>query len=139
MIILDTNVISEMMRALPEQRVMDWQDRQEINAVFLTAISKAELQYGIAVMPVGRRRTLLADSLQATLTEDFGGRILPFDGEAAEAYADIRANRRAIGRPIKEMDAQIAAIAAVQGAKIATRNVKDFDDCGIAILNPWLS
>ena len=108
-----------------------------MDAVFLTAISEAELRYGIAIMPGGRRKTLLADSLEATLADDFGGRILPFESEAAEAYAFLRANRRASGRPIKEMDAQIAAIAAAYGAEIATRNVKDFDDCGITIFNPW--
>ncbi|MCE7027560.1 type II toxin-antitoxin system VapC family toxin [Jiella avicenniae] len=137
MIILDTNVVSEMMSPLPEQRVTDWLNQQDIDAVFLTAISEAELRYGIAILPDGRRKTLLANSLDATLAEDFGGRILPFDRAAAEAYALIRANRRAIGRPVKELDAQIAAIAAAHGAGIATRNVKDFDDCGVTVVNPW--
>ncbi|NDW06037.1 type II toxin-antitoxin system VapC family toxin [Jiella pacifica] len=137
MIILDTNVISEVMRPLPERRVVDWLDQQNMDAVFLTAISEAELQYGIAIMPRGRRKNLLAESLEATLVEDFGGRILPFDSKAAQAYAFLRAKRRATGRPIKEMDTQIAAIAATRGAEIATRNVRDFDDCGITIFNPW--
>lgn len=138
MIILDTNVASEMMRPIPERRVIRWLDQQDMDAVFLTAISEAELRYGIAIMPNGRRKKLLADSLAATLSEDFGSRILPFGKKAAEAYAVIRSKRRAIGRPIKEMDAQIAAIAASHGANIATRNVKDFDDCGVTVIDPWL-
>ena len=96
-----------------------------------------ELRYGIVIMPSGRRRCQLANALETMLREDFSGRILPFDTDAASECATIRAERRQIGRPIELADAQIASIARSRGAKLATRNEKDFHNCGITVLNPW--
>jgi predicted nucleic acid-binding protein len=137
MIILDTNVISELLRPAPEPRVEQWLSAQDGLNVYLTAISEAELRYGLAIMGNGKRRAALVDAVDRILREDLAGRILPFDSNAAQSYADIAAHRRAAGRPIAEADCQIAAIARAAGAPVATRNVKDFDGCGVALINPW--
>ncbi len=114
-------------------------DRQLVSALFITAITEAELRYSAAILPAGRRRERLAAEaeIESTLREDFAGRILPFDSAAANAYATIMAGRRAAGRPISQADCQIAAIARARGAPVATRDVADFADCGIKVVNPW--
>ncbi len=137
MIILDTNVVSELMRPSPNPRVEAWVAERAAAGLFLSAISEAELRYGVAVMPAGRRRDAVAAAIEGTLTEDFAGRILPFDSEAAGVYATIAADRRAAGRPISQSDCQIAAIARSRGAAVATRNADDFDGCGITVVDPW--
>jgi len=138
-IVLDTNVISELMRPVPEPAVEIWVGAQTAAGLFISAITEAELRYGLALLPDGRRRERLLAQLEAMLAEDFAGRILPFDSAAAGTYAAIAAARRQTGRPISQADAQIAAIAASRGAAIATRNVSDFIECRIAVLNPWES
>ncbi|MEL7464835.1 MAG: type II toxin-antitoxin system VapC family toxin [Pseudomonadota bacterium] len=137
MIILDTNVVSELLRPAPEARVEAWLAAQDGSAVYLTTVTEAELRYGARIMAKGRRREALAAALDLILDEDFAGRILPFGREAAKIYASIAAERRAAGRPISQFDCQIAAIAQVAGATLATRNVRDFDGCGIGIVDPW--
>ena len=137
MIILDTNVVSELLRATPEPNVEAWLAVQDGSDVYLSAVSEAELRRGVAVMPAGRRRDALAEMLDGVLTEDFRARILPFDSRAAIAYAAIAADRHAAGRPISQFDAQIAAIARASGAAVATRNVRDFEGCGIEVIDPW--
>lgn len=137
MILLDTNVLSELMRPAPAPAVETWVSAQPAAGIFISAITEAELRYGLALLPDGQRRRRLLVQAQAMLAEDFAGRILPFDSAAAEAYAPIAAARRLAGRPISQADAQIAAIAASRGAALATRNVTDFTDCGITILDPW--
>ena len=137
MIILDTNVVSEMLRPQPDAGVAAWLSAQDGAQVHLTAVTEAELRYGIALLPQGRRRDDLAEAMRAILTEVFRNRILPFDSAAADLYAAIGANRRAAGRPISQFDCQIAAIARLHGATLATRNTADFADCGIAIVDPW--
>ena len=137
MILLDTNVISELMRAAPSQAVLDWFGAHEAADLFLSAVTEAELRTGIAILPEGQRRDRLQSALDGMIAEDFPDRVLPFDSAAARAYADIAARRRAAGRPIAEADCQIAAIAMAAGAPVATRNVKDFDGCGVAVINPW--
>lgn len=137
MILLDTNILSELMRRLPEPAVETWIGAQPATAMFISAITEAELRYGLALLPNGHRRQRLLAQLEAMLSEDFAGRILPFDSAAAGAYASIAAARRLAGRPISQADAQIAATAASRGAAIATRNVSDFAECGIAVLDPW--
>jgi len=102
-----------------------------------TTITEGELLYGIELLPEGRRRSLLETLVAGILAEDFAGRILPFDSAAAREYADIAANRRRLGRPISEPDARIAAIARSRGARLATRNVSDFADCGLQLIDPW--
>jgi len=138
MIILDTNIISEFLRASPEPKVEAWLAAQDSAEVYLTTISEAELRYGVAILPEGRRRDALTGALDAILREDFRDRILAFGSVATEAYALIGAERRAAGRPISQFDCQIAAIGRVEGAAVATRNAKDFEGCGIEVINPWI-
>ena len=137
MIVLDTNVVSELIRANPEERVVNWVSAQVGSDLFLTAISEAELLYGIEVLPIGRRRDRLAAETEGMLRHDFAGRILPFDSLAARAFAAISASRRAAGFPISHADCQIAAIARSRGAQVATRDAWGFQGCGIDIINPW--
>lgn len=137
MILLDTNVISELMRAEPSLAVLDWFGAHEAADLFISAVTEAELRTGVAILPEGQRRNGLQSALDGMIEEDFPDRVLPFDSNAARAYADIAARRRAAGRPISEADCQIAAIAVAAGAPVATRNVKDFDGCGVDLINPW--
>lgn len=137
MIIVDTNIVSELLRPTPEPRVEGWLAAQDGFNIYLTAISEAELRYGVAIMGNGKRREALAGAIDRILREDLAGRILAFDSEAAEAYAAIAATRRSAGRPISQADCQIAAIARARGATVATRNTTDFEGCGIELINPW--
>jgi predicted nucleic acid-binding protein len=137
MILLDTNILSELMRAAPEKGVEQWLADQPDASVFISAITEAELRYGVALLPAGKRRSALATVIEDMLGEDFTSRILPFDSAAAVAFAEIAATRRQAGRPIAQADAQIAAIARSRGAALATRNVPDFEGCGIDVVNPW--
>jgi predicted nucleic acid-binding protein len=137
MILLDTNILSELMRPEPEKGVEQWLAEQPDASVFISAITEAELRYGVALLPAGKRRSALATVIEDMLGEDFIGRILPFDSAAAVAFAKIAANRRQAGRIIAQADAQIAAIARSRGAALATRNVQDFQECGVEVINPW--
>ncbi|UYP67444.1 type II toxin-antitoxin system VapC family toxin [Thalassobacter stenotrophicus] len=139
MIIIDTNVICELMRPAPEPKVEHWLSAQNGLNIYLTAISEAELRYGLAIMENGKRRTALVDAVDRILREDLAGRILPFDSDAALSYAIIAAARRAAGRPIAQADCQIAAIARARGATVATRNTPDFEGCEIDLINPWIA
>lgn len=138
MIVLDTNVISEVSRPRPSARVLDWMRSEPLTALFTTAITEGELRYGLALMAEGRRQRELEAVITAILDEDLGGRILPFDSSAAREFAGIAAMRRRVGKPISEPDARIAAITRSRGAALATRNTADFADCGLTIINPWL-
>lgn len=137
MILLDTNVLSELMRAEPAQIVLDWFDKHDAADLFISAVTEAELRTGVAILPDGQRRDQLQLAIDAMIDQDFQGRVLPFDSLAAKAYAEIAAQRRAAGRPIAEADCQIAAIGRATDAPIATRNVKDFEGCGIRVIDPW--
>lgn len=137
MVVLDTNVLSELMRPEPSAAVFAWLAKQPRAALHTTSLNKAEILYGIAALPVGRRRTALAAAAEAMFDEDFADRVLPFDAAAAVFYAEIVMTRRRRGRPIDAFDAQIAAAARVAGADIATRNIADFTDCGLTVINPW--
>jgi predicted nucleic acid-binding protein len=138
MIVLDTNVVSELMRAAPAAAVVEWADRQPTDEVWLTAITLGELLYGVGRLPDGRRRTTLAAQLEAMVADDLDHRIAAFDEPAAAHYADIVVIRELLGRPISAADAQIAAICRSHDAILVTRNLNDFADTGIAIANPWV-
>ena len=125
------------MRLRPDSDVMSWFAAQNSAELYLTTVNEAELRAGVAIMPSGKRRERLATGVDAVVREDFAGRVLPFDSAAANAYAVIAAARRSLGRPILEADCQIAAIARVFDAAVATRNCADFEHCGIALINPW--
>lgn len=137
MIVVDTNVVSELMRPAPEPVVLDWFDAHDPAELFLSAVSEAELRTGAAILPRGRRRDRLVEAIDAMIREDFAGRVLPFDSAAARVYAEIAAGRRAAGRPISEADCQIAAIARLRSASLATRNILDFASCGVDLIDPW--
>lgn len=128
MILRDTNVVSETIRAQPDASVASWLASRPSSSLFTTTITQAELLDGVELLPEGKRRRGLDDAVRRILHEAFRGRVLPFDGPAAEAYATIAAGRRSPGKPISVFDAQVA-----------TRNVEDFDDCGIDLLDPWAS
>ena len=137
MVVLDTNVVSELIRPAPDPTVEAWVAGRVAATLFFSAVGEAELLYGVAIMSAGQRRDALASEIEAMLREDFAGRVLPFDGEAARAYAEIAAARRADGRPVSQADVQIASIACSRGMAVATRNVRDFADMGIDIIDPW--
>jgi hypothetical protein len=138
MIVLDTNVISELMKPLRSEAVLAWlSTQQEVNDLFVTTITVAEVLYGIELLTKGKRRDGLEHQANAMLTQDFAGRILPFDDPAARIFPMLAAGRRKLGRPIEFFDAQIAAIARVHGATLATRNIADFEGCGVRLVNPW--
>ena len=137
MTVLDTNVISELMKRTPADLVVGWIAAQPATSLFTTSVTQAEILHGIMLLPAGRKRSALEAAAEAMFTEEFGGRILPFGSDAAHAYARIATDRRRIGRPISHFDAQIAGIARSAGAAIATRNVMDYDACGVRVFNPW--
>jgi len=136
-IILDTNVVSEILRPAPAPQVVAWMAEQTGSDLFITAITEAELRHGVALLPAGRRRKALSQLIDEILEKDFRGRVLPFDRVAAQAYAMIAAKRRAAGKPIAQMDCQIAAIARGNAFAVATRNTDDFANCGITVIDPW--
>ncbi|MGA2792816.1 MAG: type II toxin-antitoxin system VapC family toxin [Roseiarcus sp.] len=137
MIILDTNVLSEMMRAQRNRTFVRWILATDSGEFVTTTVAQAEILFGVALLPEGRRRTLLAGAVKQMFAEDFAGRILPFDSASAEQYAALAAQRRGLGRPMAPFDAQIAAIARSRNAVLATRNIKDFMDCDVRLVNPW--
>ena len=137
MIVLDTNVISELSRRVPDPGVLSWLDSLAVSDVATTAITAAELRYGVARLPDGRRKRELTGMIEGILTEDFHGRILPFDERSSVQYADIVAGRGRVGRPIGVADAQIAAVCRDLNAILATRNPADFEETGIELINPW--
>lgn len=137
MLILDTNVISETMQPAPSTRVLEWWSQQQSAELYTSTVTVAEILYGIELLPQGKRRAALLAGADRMFGKVFAGHILPFDEEAARAFPEIAAGRRAQGRPIAEFDAQIAAIARSRRAILATRNCADFEGCGVRLANPW--
>lgn len=135
--VLDTNVVSELMRPVPDPAVLAWLNDQAADTLWLNSVVASELLYGVARLPDGKRRAQLAQALQAMLAEDFSDRVLPFDLEAAVVYADMVAMRERQGQPVDAADAQIASICVAHGAQLATRNTKHFDGWGLSLVNPW--
>jgi predicted nucleic acid-binding protein len=136
-IVLDTNVVSELVRAAPDEGVLAWLDALPVTETATTAVTAAELLYGVARLPGGRRKAALEQAVRAMIDEDFRDRVEPFDRHAAAAYALVVADRDRLGQPISVADAQIAAICRARGATLATRNTKDFQDTGIELIDPW--
>ena len=139
MIILDTNVVSEVMNRVASPAVLKWWSSQKAEQLYTTSITVAEILYGIEILPRGRRRTQLEAGAEALFSKVLAGHILAFDDAAARSFATIGAKRRIKGRPINEMDLQIAAVAYLHRASIATRNTRDFEECGIELIDPWNS
>lgn len=137
MLVIDTNVASDLMRPTPTPSVVAWIAERNAATMYLTAVSEAELRFGIAILPTGRRRDALEAAMRRWLEQGFADRILPFDSAAARAYAEIAADRRKAGRPIGEADCQIAAISCSRGASLVTRNVRDFEGTGVEVVDPW--
>ncbi len=137
MFVLDTNVVSELMRERPNPEVLGWMDNQLTGNLFVTSVTEAEIRTGIAILPEGERQRGLAAAAERLFGVFFAERILPFDSDSAQAYAMLAAERRAAGRPISQSDCQIAAIAYSRGASVATRDVDDFEGSGVEVINPW--
>lgn len=137
MFVLDTNVVSELMRDYPNPKVLAWLDDQLTDNLFVTAVTEAEVRTGIAIMPDGARQLGLVDAASRLFGVFFAERILPFDSDAAQAHAMLAAKRRAAGRPISQADCQIAAISHSRGATVVTRDVTDFEGCDVELINPW--
>ena len=137
MTLLDTNVISELMKATPEPAVFSWMSLQPPGDLFISTISMAEILFGIELLPKGKRRDGLLQEAETTFRRDFAGRVLAFDEQAARTFGSIVAARRLHGRPIGIADGQIAAIARCHQASLATRDTGDFEGCGLRLVNPW--
>ena len=137
MIVLDTNVVSEMMRATPAPNVAAWLNGHDVSLLFLTAVTVGEIRYGMRVLPQGKRRRFLEEGFERILAEGFAGRILAFDEAAAHRYGEIMGRRKESGRPLAILDGQIASIAWSNGCSVATRNVQDFIECGVEVINPF--
>ncbi len=136
-VLLDTNVLSELMRAEPDERVRSWVADQPADSLYVSAVTQAEMMLGARLLPAGKRRRLLEQAVDALFREDFAGRVLPFDADAAFVYAGVVSARRAAGRPISQFDAQIASIALSRNAALATRDAAGFEACGVALIDPW--
>ena len=138
MIILDTNVVSELMRPAPESRVIHWLSNQIAEDLHVTAVSMAEILYGIELIVAARRRDVVRAGVEKMFGTVFAGRILIFEDRAATAFSQIASSRRRQGKPMSEFDAQIAAITRIHSATLATRNPYVFEGCGVRLVNPWV-
>jgi predicted nucleic acid-binding protein len=137
-IVLDTNVVSELMRAAPSPEVVRWVATHPSASLYTTALTEAEILHGARLLPPGKRRNGIELAAGAMFDQDFAGRVLPFERDAARSSARIAADRRRAGRPISQFDAQIAGIVAAVGGVLATRNTADFEACGIELVDPWV-
>jgi predicted nucleic acid-binding protein len=137
MIVLDTNVLSEALKPSPDKIVLSWLAEQNRTVVFTTAITQAEILYGIEMLPSGKRRNRLHTAVERLFADEFPEHILSFDSESALIYPKIVAKRALLGRPISQFDALIASVCHSRNATLATRNTDDFEDCGLTIINPW--
>lgn len=137
MIVIDTNVISELWKIEPCTHVIEWMDAQAVEALYLSAVTVAELRFGLAAMPAGKRRTVFQERFEAETLPLFSGRVLPFDLAASQAYADLMAKARSEGQAIGMADGYIAAIALSRGFIVATRDTSPFLSAGLKVINPW--
>jgi toxin FitB len=136
-IVLDTNVVSELARPRPSPEVVDWVDAQDSANLVITAVTAAEIRAGVALLPTGRRRRQIAERMESLISETFAGYVLAFDVDSTGHYAKVVATRTRAGQPISGLDAQIAAVCAQHGATLATRNIDDFDGLELNVVNPW--
>ena len=139
MIVVDTNVLSDLWRVAPDPKVLAWMDAQVVETLFLSAITVAELRFGVAAMPPGKRRTIYQERLEREVLPAFAGRVLPFDLDASKAYGELMAQARAAGLAIGNADGYIAATAAARGLMVATRDTSPFKAAGLAVIDPWAS
>ena len=137
MILIDTNVISELWKDEPNPDVLAWMDAQTVETLYLSAVTVAELRFGLATMPEGKRRTIYQNLLEKEVLPAFKGRVLPFDLDASQAYADLMARAKAEGKAIGKADGYIAATASACGFMVATRDISPFEAAGLKTLNPW--
>lgn len=137
MILIDTNVISELWTTEPNPDVLAWIDAQTVETLYLSAITVAELRFGVATMPPGKRRTIYQERLEKEVLPTFAGRVLPFDLDASQAYADLMARAKAGGKAIGKADGYIAATATACGFMVATRDISPFEAAGLKVVNPW--
>ncbi len=137
--LLDTNVVSELLRPKPDSRVAEWVAAQALETLHVSAVTQAEMLFGVRLMPAGKRQREIEAAVHAIFSQDFAGRVLAFDTHAAPTYADIVAARRREGYPISQFDAQIAAVARIHGLCLVTRNTADFERCGLVLINPWVA
>jgi predicted nucleic acid-binding protein len=138
MIILDTNVLSAMVQPRPDEDVVAWLDTQARSSMWITSVTIFEIQFGLQILPVGKKRSLLTKAFESVLTDDIGGRVAPFDTTAAEHSAELMASRHKKGRPVELRDTMIAGIALARHATVATRNVSHFEDLSVPVVNPWV-
>jgi predicted nucleic acid-binding protein len=136
-ILLDTNVVSAVMAPTQQKFVLDWLNRQDSVTLFLSTITIAEIGYGLRVLPYGKHRLGLEDRFDRFVVEGFEQRVLPFDEGAAYLYGEIMGHRQELGRPLGALDGQIASIARANHLSVATRNVRDFEECGVDLINPF--
>ena len=140
MIVVDTNVLSDLWRVAPDPKVLAWMDAQVVETLFLSAITVAELRFGVAAMPPGKRRTIYQERLEREVLPAFAGRVLPFDLDASKAYGELMARARlGAGLAIGNADGYIAATAAARGLMVATRDTSPFKAAGLAVIDPWAS
>lgn len=137
MIVLDTNVLSALMRQTPDTRVIAWLDKQSRTSVWTTSVTMLEIRFGLQIMATGQRRSRLLEAFEALL-EKMGHRVAPFDDEAAAQAADLMASRQRKGRPVELRDTMIAGIVSARHATMATRNLVHFEDLAVPVVNPWL-
>lgn len=138
MIILDTNVLSAMMQAKPDKHVVAWLDKQARTSMWTTSVTVFEIQFGLQILPAGKRRSFLTRAFEAVLRDDIGSRVAPFDTSAAEHSAALIASRHKKGHPVELRDTMIAGIALACHASLATRNVLHFEDLSVPVVNPWV-
>ena len=136
-LLLDTNVLSEILRSTPDPAVLAWFAAQRDRDLFVSAVTQAEMSLGARLLPAGKRRQRLQEALRGLFEAEAANPVLPFDGPAVNHYVEIVATRRSAGRPIAQFDAQIAAIALHNDLSLVTRNVRDFEGCGLRLINPW--
>jgi hypothetical protein len=137
MIVVDTNVISEVMRPQPSATVLNWLNAQDSNRLFITTVTLAEIGYGLRILPEGQRRWQLHNRFEQFIAQAFEDRVLDFTASAARDYAELMGHRKEVGRPMNLPDGQIAGIAHAHGFSVATRNIRDFEDCGLELINPF--